>query len=230
MIMRREVTHRATTPDGQTLELAREAGHYVIRVAGVPLMSSATYGSEQAMARIAAERLGKRRAPKALVGGLGMGFTLRATLDVFAKDARVTVAELLPSVIEFSRGVLGPLANHPLTDRRVTLYEGDVRDLFQPNAWDVILLDVDNGPDAFTIAGNASLYGPAGLDRIRRSLTEGGVFVTWSAYQSPPFEARLRRSGFQTEALRVKARGEIRKGANHTLYVARAHGAPRKKR
>ena len=220
MIMRREVTHRATTPDGEPLALAREAGHWVIRVSGVPLMSSATYGSEQAMASVAAERVGKRRAPKILVGGLGMGFTVRAALDEFGKDARVVVAELLPSVIEFSRGVLGPLADHPLSDPRVELYEGDVRDKFQPNAWDAVLLDVDNGPDAFTLAGNASLYGAASLSRVRKSLVDGGVFVTWSAYQSPPFESRLRSAGFQVEVMRVKARGKIKKGANHTLYVA----------
>lgn len=223
----REVLHRATTPDREPLELAREAGHFVIRVSGVPLMTSATYGSEQAMARVAAERLAPRRAPKILVGGLGMGFTLRAALDSFGPNARLTVAELLPCMIEFSRGVLGPLADHPLEDPRVSLHAGDVRDVLRTAAWDVILFDVDNGPEAFTIAGNASLYGTAGMTRVLRALTPGGIFVTWSAYASPAFEKRLRGVGFQVDVQRVKARGEIRKGANHTLFVAHAPGGGR---
>lgn len=219
---RREVLHRCTTPDHETLELALEGGFHVIRVNGVPLMSGATFGSEQAMARIAAEVLGPRPAPAVLVGGLGMGFTLRAALDVFGADARVTVAELLPCMIEFSRGVLGHLANHPLRDPCVRLHEGDVRETFLENAWDAILLDVDNGPEAFTVARNGSLYSPASLSRVHRSLRPGGVFITWSASASPAFEARLRASGFQCEVRRVRARGAIKKGPIHTLFVARA--------
>jgi spermidine synthase len=218
----REVLDRTHTPDRQLLELAREAGHYVIRVSGIPLMSSAAFGSEQAMARIACDLLGPRAHARVLVGGLGMGFTLRAVLDAFARDAHVTVAELLPSLVHYSRNVLGHLADHPLADPRVELHEGDVRVPIARGRWDVILLDVDNGPDALTTAGNASLYSTTGVGRLSRALTPGGVLVVWSAFGSRTFEERLRRTGLSCETRRVRARGELRKGAMHTLFVAHA--------
>jgi spermidine synthase len=223
-MLRREVLDTTTTPDGQALLLVREAGHYVIRVGGVPLMTSATFGSEQAMAQVAAEVLGRHTRPKVLVGGLGMGFTLRAALDVFGPGAQITVAELLPCIVAYSRGVLGHLARHPLKDRRVRVHEGDVRTLLTPDRWDVVLMDVDNGPDAFTTASNASLYSATSVERLRRTLLPKGVLVAWSAYASPSFESKLRSTGMHCEVRRVKARGEIRKGATHFLYVARAPG------
>jgi spermidine synthase len=225
-----EVLDTTTTPDGQTLRLSLEAGHYVIRVGGIPLMTSATYGSEQAMARVAAEFLGPQPRPRVLVGGLGMGFTLRAALDAFGPGAQVTVAELLPCIVAYSRGVLGHLAKHPLKDRRVRVHEGDVRVLLTDERWDVVLMDVDNGPDAFTTKSNASLYDVASVERLRRTLLPKGVLVTWSAYASPRFESRLRSTGMRCEVRRVKARGEIRKGATHFLYVAQAPGRTREAR
>jgi spermidine synthase len=218
----REVLDRTQTPDRQPLELAREAGHYVIRVSGIPLMSSAAFGSEQAMACIAYELLGPRPCSQVLVGGLGMGFTLRAVLDTFADDARVTVAELLPSLVDYSRTVLGHLANHPLADPRVHLHQGDVRVPIGRQRWDVILLDVDNGPDALTTAGNASLYSEAGVLRLSRALSPGGVLVVWSAFESRRFEERLRRTGMSCETRKVRARTDVGKGAIHTLFVAHA--------
>ncbi|HKU41071.1 MAG TPA: hypothetical protein VJR89_23070 [Polyangiales bacterium] len=229
-MLRRAILDTTTTPDGQTLELAIEAGHYVIRIGGIPLMSSATYGSEQAMAHVAAEVLGAHPRPRVLIGGLGMGFTLRAALDVFGPGARITVAELLPCIVRYSREVLGHLAQHPLRDRRVRLYEGDVRAQWTEGSWDVILMDVDNGPDAFTTASNSSLYSAESVDRFRRALLPNGVLVAWSAYPSPRFEARLRGTGMRCETRRVKARGEIRKGSTHTLYVAQAPGRPKEQR
>jgi spermidine synthase len=224
----REVLDRTHTPDNRPLELALEGGYYVIRVDHTPLMSSATFGSEQAMARIAHEMLGDRPKPRVLVGGLGMGFTLRAVLDEFGPALRVTVAELLPALVRYSREVLGHLAKHPLRDRRVRLYEGDVRVAIDEGGWDAILLDVDNGPEALTTRSNASLYGHAALERMRKSLKLGGVLVVWSAFASRDFESRLRRAGFASEVHRVRARGEIRKGATHTLFTARApRRAPR---
>jgi spermidine synthase len=213
---------RAQTPDQQVIELAREGGHYVIRVGRELLMTSATYGSEQAMAQIARDVLADRKKPRVLVGGLGMGYTLRAVLDAFGRDLRVTVAELLPAVVGFSRDILGDVAGRPLDDPRTQLYDGDVRHAIDEGPWDAILMDVDNGPAALTTRGNAGLYHPSSLLRIRRALTAGGVFVLWSASPSREFEGLLRRAGFTCEAQSVRARGPIRKGARHTLFVARA--------
>jgi spermidine synthase len=220
----REVLARAQTPDRQTLELALEGGRYVIRVGRVLLMTSATYGSEQEMARVAREVLGKRANPRVLVGGLGMGFTLRAVLDAFGPDLKVTVAELMPAVVGFSRDILGHIADHPLRDPRVQVYEGDVRHAIEQGPWDAILLDVDNGPEAVTVGRNAELYSASSLQRIRRALTPGGVFVLWSATQNRKFESRVRSAQLTCTARTVRARGPIRKGARHTLFVARAPG------
>lgn len=220
----REVLDRTTTPDGEPLELVKEGGHFVIRVAGAALMSSAVHGSEEAMARVAVETIGMRPRPRLLVGGLGMGFTLRAALDALGSDARVTVAELLPAVVTYNRGVLGGLARHPLSDRRVRLFEGDVRVPLAEGGWDAVLMDVDNGPDAFTTSTNKSLYGDRGVTLMAGALSPCGVLVVWSAYPSRQFERRLRRAGLRTETLSVRARGEVRKGSKHTLLIGRSSG------
>lgn len=219
-----EVLARAETPDRQVLELARQGGRYVIRVGRELLMTSATYGSEQEMARVARELLGPRPNPRVLVGGLGMGFTLRAVLDAFGPDLKVTVAELLPAIIDFSRDILGHVADHPLRDERAQVYEGDVRHAIEQGPWDAILLDVDNGPEALTVRSNASLYSAGSLRSIRRALTPGGVFVLWSATPNRKFEALVRSVGFACSTRTVRARGAIRKGARHTLFVGRAPG------
>jgi spermidine synthase len=231
----REVLDRTETPDGRPLELARERGYFVLRVAGVPLMSSGAYGSEQRMAEIARERLPPRAAPRVLVGGLGMGFTLRAVLDTFGPRASVTVAELLPPVVAYNRGVLGHLAGHPLDDPRVELFSGDVRACLERGGWDAVLLDVDNGPDALTVPENGALYGDG--EFLARSLTPGGVLVVWSSFPSPAFLTRLRRAGLRSEELRVPKRAGARAGGRHVLFVAcapgpgpsTAHGARRPK-
>ena len=154
----RTVLDRSETPAGDKLELAREAdGHYVIRVAGVPLMSSAAYGSESMLAVIAKEGLGQRPNCRVLVGGLGMGFTCRSALREFSDDAQITVAELLPQIVEWNRTHLGPLADHPLSDPRTRLFQGDVREALQKGGWDAVLMDVDNGPNAVTTPLNKRL-------------------------------------------------------------------------
>lgn len=219
----REILDQTTTPDGEPLELVIEGGHFVLRVANKPLMSSAAYGSEQAMARVAFEAIGERPRPRILVGGLGMGFTLRAALDVFGKKAQVTVAELLPALVRYNLGVLGALAKHPLSDNRTTLFEGDVRVPLAEGGWDAVLMDVDNGPDAFTTGDNATLYGDAGARLMAGSLAPGGVLVVWSAYPSRSFERTLRRAGLRCETRRVRAR-EGSKGSKHVLFVARPRG------
>jgi len=218
----REVIERTTTPDGETLELAREGGYFVLRLGGIPLMSSAAFGSEEAMAHHAAQALGTRKAAQVLIGGLGMGFTLRAALESFPADAKITVAELLPSLIAYNQGVLGALAKHPLRDARVHLFEGDVRVPMQKQRWDAILLDIDNGPDAFTVASNSDLYSERGVASLAAALTDGGVSVIWSAYPSSRFERRLKQAGLECQTLQVRARGNVKKGSTHTLFVARA--------
>lgn len=218
----RELIDRTTTPDGEMLELAREGGFFVLRVGGIPLMSSATFGSEEAMAHRAAEALGPRPTAQVLIGGLGMGFTLRAALESFAADAKITVAELLPPLIEYNRGVLGAQVGYPLNDPRVRLFSGDVRTPLSQQRWDVVLLDIDNGPDAFTVSSNSDLYSKRGVELLAATLTDGGVSVIWSAYPSPRFERRLKQAGLDCHTLQIRARGNVRKGSTHTLFVARA--------
>ena len=215
----REVLDQTMTPDGVPLELAREGGHFVLRLASIPLMSSAAFGSEQAMAHIAFETLGPRARARVLVGGLGMGYTLRAALDTFGARAEVTVAELLPAVVRYNRGVLGALAKHPLLDRRVSLHEGDVRTPLAAGGWDAVLMDIDNGPDAITTGDNATFYTDAGARLMARALTPGGVLIVWSAYPSASFERTLRRAGLRCETHRVPARSPKRKRGTHVLFV-----------
>jgi spermidine synthase len=188
---------------------------------GKSLMSSRMHGSEQALAALALRRV---HAPDAcvLVGGLGMGFTLRATLDLLPEDATVVVAELVPAVVEWNRGVLGTLAAHPLRDARVRVEIGDVADTLQsgPGRFDAVLLDVDNGPDAFAAATNARLYNDQGLAVARAALKPGGVLAVWSAWEDRRFEQRLRYAGFVVDLERV--RGRLTKGGpKHTIFLAR---------
>jgi spermidine synthase len=217
-LRRRVVLSTSKTPDGQELILSQEGQTYVFRVGGLTLMSSAQHGSEEAMAEVAAAALGDRAARRVLVGGLGMGYTLRAALDVFPKSS-IVVAELLPAVIEHNRGVLADLAARPLDDPRVRVFEGDVRTPLRESGWDAILLDVDNGPDPFTTAANASLYSNAGVALLKRSLADGGVCVIWSASSSPVFVKRVTRAGLTCREERIFSRGKVKKGSRHTLFV-----------
>ena len=190
-------------------------------------MSSRMHGSEAALATFGCAKV-PRRAPRVLIGGLGMGFTLRATLDLLPADAQLLVAELLPAIVEWNRGPLGPLANHPLKDRRVTLDVEDVAAVMRrhPSTFDAILLDVDNGPDAFTATGNASLYGDAGLAAIRDALQPGGTVAVWSAWEDKKFEQRLRYAGFTVHVERVRARLK-QGGPRHTIFLGKAPAAER---
>jgi spermidine synthase len=222
----RVVLGESMTPDGAPLTLTREGVSLVVRVAGVPLMSSRVHGSEEAMAEVGCAGLAERAGVRVLVGGLGLGYTLRAVLDALAADAEVLVAELLPVLVQWNRGPLGPLANHPLGDPRTRLFEGDVGTPIRNPAsgFDAILLDVDNGPEAFTVASNAALYGRAGLARLSAALRPGGRLVVWSAIESPAFQRALRSAGFREEVHAVRARGAVRKGARHWLFIAQRRG------
>ncbi len=211
----------AALPGGGELKLSRRGDEYSIRLAGAELMNSRFFGSEEALATLVAERLGGRRAASVLIGGLGMGFTLRAALAAFGPDSRVTVAELVPAVVRWARGPLAPVFGPCLDDPRAQVVEADVARLIAAKlgAWDAILLDVDNGPDAMTVAANDGLYGMAGLGLARAALRRGGILAVWSAAPDAAFAARLRRVGFQVADHRVKAdRGK--RGTRHVIWLA----------
>jgi spermidine synthase len=217
-----ELLGESVTPDGTEMRLMRRDQEHIILANGKSLMSSRMHGSEEALATLACAHVRAVQEPSVLVGGLGMGFTLRATLDLLPSDARVVVAELLPVVVEWNRGPLGPLAGHPLNDARVELDVNDVGDTLvaNPGRFDAVLLDVDNGPSAFTTSGNSRLYGDAGLARAYSALTSDGVLAVWSAQNDRKFEQRLRYAGFKVEVEQVRAR--LKKGGpRHTIFVGR---------
>ena len=208
------------TPDGTDMKLTRRGNEYIILANGKCLMSSRMHGSEEALATLACRRARALEQPCVLVGGLGMGFTLRATLDILPPDGLVVTAELVPAVVEWNRGPLGPLAGHPLRDRRVRVDVGDVAVTLSsgPAQFDAVLLDVDNGPTAFTASGNAGLYDDRGLASARTALRPGGVLAVWSASDNRKFEQRLRYGGFAVEVERV--RGRLKKGGpHHTIFL-----------
>ena len=211
---------RATTPDGKEIVLSERDGAYSIRVNGLELMSSRAHGSEEALARLVLDRV-SHPAPTVLVGGLGMGFTLRAVLDRVSPKSRVVVAEIFPAVVGWNRTELSHLARSPLDDSRVIVEECDVGNLVSanPRSYDAILLDVDNGPAAFTVARNERLYGPAGLAAIRRSLRPRGVLGVWSADPDRPFAKRLKNTKFAVTIETVSARDRA-KGPKHTIFIA----------
>ncbi|MSO30364.1 MAG: spermidine synthase [Acidobacteria bacterium] len=203
------------------MTLTRHGNEYVIMANGQSLMSSRMHGSEEALATFGCARARTLDAPCCLVGGLGMGFTLRATLDLLPPDATVVVAELVPTVVDWNRGPLGPLARHPLRDTRVAVEVGDVAATLHASIgrFDAVLLDVDNGPSAFTAAHNADLYGDRGLAAIRAALKPGGVLAVWSSREDRRFEQRLRYARFDVDVERV--RGRLKKGGpRHTIFVA----------
>jgi spermidine synthase len=219
-MLRYEELGQAEIPGGGTLTLVRRGVELIIQADRLPLMSSRMHGSEEALATLARERLRPMERPRVLVGGLGMGFTLRAALDAFPEDADIVVAELVPGIVTWNRGVLGPLANHPLDDPRVTVEVGDVQDLLARSVggFDAILLDVDNGPRAFTKAGNGGLYDDAGLARIKRALRPKGVLAVWSAWPDTKFERRMAYAGFEARSHTVRARLK-QGGPRHTIFV-----------
>jgi spermidine synthase len=215
-----ELLGQTCTPDGADMRLIRRGGEYVILANGKSLMSSRMHGSEEALAALACRRARTAAQPCVLVGGLGMGFTLRATLDLLPPAATVIVAELVPAVVEWNRGPLGPLAEHPLNDRRVRVDTGDVAATLgsSPGAFDAVVLDVDNGPVAFTTSNNAGLYSDRGLAAVRGALKIDGVVAVWSAWDDRKFEQRLRYGKFTVEVERV--RGRLKKGGpHHTIFL-----------
>lgn len=217
-----ELLGQTLSPDGTVMKLIRRSHEYIMLADGAILMSSRMHTSENELATLACQRARTLEKPSVLVGGLGMGFTLRATLDVLAPEARVIVAELVPAVVEWNRGPLGPLAGHPLKDKRVTVEIGDVAATLSscPGQFDAVLLDVDNGPIAFTTSKNAGLYNNRGIAAAHAALKMDGVLGVWAAQDDREFEQRLRQGRF---AVRVqRARGGLKKsGPRHTLFLSR---------
>jgi len=211
----------APMPDGGgDLRLMRRDTEFSIMAGSIELMNSRLSGSEEALATLAWARLADRPAPHILIGGLGMGFTLRAALAVLPTDAQVTVAELVPAVVAWARGPLAEVFKGCLDDPRVSVHEGDVGRLIAaaPAAWDAILLDVDNGPEGLTRKANDSLYDLPGLARAQTALRVGGVLAVWSSAPDEGFTRRMRRSGLATEVVRVPARKGGR-GARHVIWL-----------
>ena len=211
----------AQVPGGAELRLMRRGGDFMITLDRNELMNSRMSGSEEALATMTAERLAGRKGQHWLVGGYGMGFTLRAALAVLGPDARLTVAELVPKIVEWARGPMAGLTGGCLDDPRVTLVQADValQIAAARNAYDAILLDVDNGPDGLVRAGNDRLYTREGLAAAKAALTPGGVLAVWSAGKDPVFAGRLRKAGFAVEEVQVRARSNG-KGAKHTIWFA----------
>ena len=218
---------RACTTNGDELVLRERAGCVELRCNGWDLMSNRAHHSEEELAILACEtipRLGTERAPHVLLGGLGLGYTLRAALDHLPETARVTVAELLPEIIALNRGPLAPFAGNPLADPRVSVACTDIAALLRaaaPAAFDAILLDTDNGPESVMLQGNAALYQADSLRLIRRALRPAGTLAVWSADRSPRFESTLRDAGFHYLTHDVPARGAP-DDPLHTIYLARA--------
>ncbi len=198
----------STVPGGSVLTLQQRDVEYAIRVNGQTLMSSRQSGSERAMAEAACVCKPPRRV---LIGGLGMGFTLRAVLDVVPMTAQVMVAELSAAVIEWNRGVLGPLAGSPLSDPRVEVVNRDVRKAYKSGPFDAILLDVDNGPVAMTAESNDSIYDDNGLAMAAAALVPHGTLVVWSAGPDQKFVRRLENLGFTASSRSV---------GRHVLFIA----------
>jgi len=220
-----EILGQTLTPDGTDMKLTRRGSEYIILANGKSLMSSRMHGSEEALATLACRRAATLEQPCVLVGGLGMGFTLRATLDFLPPDAIVVIAELVPAVVEWNLGPLGTLAGHPLKDKRVRVDVGDVAVTLSssPGQFDAVLLDVDNGPAAFTTPENAGLYDDRGLAGTWAALKTGGVLAVWSARNDRKFEQRLRYGGFAVEVERV--RGRLKKGGpHHVIFLG--HKSP----
>ena len=210
----------ASVPGGGELRLMRRGAEFSIISGSTELMNSRLGGSEEALATLTCARLEDRRAPRILIGGLGMGFTLRAALSRLGADAQVVVAELVPSVVSWARGPMAEVFGGSLEDPRVTLREADVGDLITPArpGFDAILLDVDNGPEGLTRPANDRLYGVPGLE----ALNPGGILSVWSSGPDRAFTRRLRQAGFAVEEVAVRAKG--RRGARHVLWIAARSG------
>jgi spermidine synthase len=207
--------------DGGELRLLQRGAEFSIRLGHNELMNSRVHGSEEALATIAIAKIGDYTRPRILIGGLGMGFTLRAALRVIGAEARVVVAELVPAVVAWNRGWLAGVSDNSVADARVSIHEKDVSSLIRSDrsAYDAILLDVDNGPEALTRKANDGLYDLPGLSAAYAALRPRGLLAAWSAGPDRNFSRRLRKAGFEVNEVRVRARG-ARGGARQIIWIA----------
>jgi spermidine synthase len=217
-----ELLGQTISADGTVMRLTRRGDEYLILADGAVLMTSRMHGSEEALATLACQRLRTLERPSVLIGGLGMGFTLRATLDLLPSRSTVVVAELVPAVVEWNLGPLGPLAGHPLKDKRVRVEIGDVAAILgsRLGPFDAVLLDVDNGPAAFASSNNAGLYDEHGVAAAHAGLNTNGVLAVWATREDRKFVQRLGATGFDVETQSV--RGRLKSGGpHHTIFLGR---------
>jgi spermidine synthase len=217
----RELIGTATVPGGEELRLFRRGDDFMIVLDRNELMNSRMSGSEEALATMTCDRLSERTAPHLLIGGYGMGFTLRAALGALGPRARITVAELVPEIIAWARGPMQTLAAGCLDDPRVNLLEWDVAAVIDAGqgTYDAILLDVDNGPDGLVRSANDRLYSARGVAAAKAALRPGGVLAIWSAAPDPAFAKRLASAGFAVDEVKVRARSNG-KGPQHIIWFA----------
>jgi spermidine synthase len=211
----------AQIPGGDEMRLFQRGADFMIVLDRNELMSTRMSGSEEALANLTCERLTRLPAPRLLIGGYGMGFTLRAALSALGPKAHLTVAELVPEIIDWARGPMSDVAAGCLDDPRVRVIEEDVGAIIEraSSAYDAILLDVDNGPDGLTRKGNDRIYAMRGLNAALRALAPGGVLAIWSAAPDNAFTRRLSDTGFAVEEVTVSARSNG-KGARHVIWFA----------
>ncbi len=217
----RELIDKAIVPGGVELRLVRRGADFMILLDRNELMNSRMSGSEEALAEMTADRMPSARIPHMLIGGYGMGFTLRAALAKLGPDAKVTVAELVPEIIAWARGHMAELTAGGLDDPRVELVIDDVVNVINAaeHAYDAILLDVDNGPDGLTSKANGRLYSQRGLAEARSALRPGGILAIWSAAPDPAFARKLEGAGFDVDEVVVRARSNG-KGPRHIIWFA----------
>ena len=217
----RELIGEAEVPGGPPLRLFRRGSDFMIVLERNELMSTRMHGSEVALGTMACDRLAGRKAPHLLIGGYGMGYTLRAVLGQLGPTAHVTVVELVPGIIDWARGPMAAVTAGCLDDPRVTVTVGDVGASMAHSTaqYDAILLDVDNGPDGLTRAANDGLYSPQGLANAKQALRPAGILAVWSAAPDTAFGRQLERGGFSVETVKVRAR-ETGKGATHIIWFA----------
>ena len=203
------------------LRLMQRGAEFSMMLGQNELMNSRLSGSEEALATLACRRIEAVKRPNLLIGGLGMGFTLRAALAVLGAEARITVAELVPAVIAWARGPMANIFADSLDDPRASILSADVIEVIQshPAALDAILLDVDNGPEGLIRKANDALYNPKGLKAIRRALRPGGVLAVWSSGPNPLFSKRLHDASFDVDEVAVRATAK-RRGARHVIWFA----------
>jgi spermidine synthase len=212
----------APVPGGAgSLRLMQRGDEFSIMLGQNELMNSRLSGSEQALATLTCDRIKRVARSHLLIGGLGMGFTLRAALAALGPDATILVAELLPSVVRWARTSLAHVFGDSLADKRVAVLEADVGELIRSHrsAFDAILLDVDNGPEGLTREANSALYSLKGLSAAHTALRADGVLTVWSSGPNADFTQKLAKSGFAVEEVRLRARGS--RGARHNIWIAK---------